>query len=177
MLDYFGTEFLDNLLEYYLPRYKQAKERGFDREGQKFHWLYAELRERVLLISQSRRYLKTMPAIICNSTEEQTFRSVTSYVSGLFKPDRIGEIQRSSDDVHPFFNDDNPYWMQMNEVFDSMGTSYDTEDLPLLCVDLCEYVVRGVRLYLQIREQSIHAIDKGKFDLLMKRHGNLTSSA
>ena len=43
---------------------------------------------------------------------------------------------------------------------------YDLSNLPLFYVDLCEYVVRAIRLYLQIREGSFHAIDKGKFETI-----------
>jgi len=42
---------------------------------------------------------------------------------------------------------------------------------------LSEYVVRSVRLYLQIREREIHAIDRDKFDQIMKVAGVLSSSA
>ena len=177
VLDYLGIELLDSFVEYYLPRYQQAVERGFDRSDQKFYWLYLELRERLLLLGQTRRYLLSLPMFMTSATEEQIFQSVTSYISSLFKPDKIGEIERNAEDTHPFFNDLNPYWLQMNEVFDSMGPDYDMANLPLMYVDLCEYAVRGVRLYLQIREQRFHAIDKGKFDLLAKAQGNLTSSA
>ena len=65
----------------------------------------------------------------------------------------------------------------MNEVLDSMGVDYDTTLLPLLFIDLSEYVVRSVRLYLQIREREIHAIDRDKFDQIMKVAGVLSSSA
>ena len=89
----------------------------------------------------------------------------------------IGEIPRDNQDRHPYFNDDNPYWIQMNEALDSMGPTYDTNLLPLLYIDLSEYIVRSVRLYYYIREHEIHAIDRGKFDQLMKRSGSLASSA
>ena len=46
---------------------------------------------------------------------------------------------------------------------------YDLGDLPQLYVDLSEYVVRASRLYLQIRECSIHAIDRDKFEALLSR--------
>ena len=177
MLDYLGIELLDAFSEYYLLRYRQAKERGFDKEDQKFYWLYLELKERLLVIGQARRYLKTFPSFMSSSSEELIFQSVTSYIASLFKPDRIGAIQRNDDDIHPFFNDQNPYWVQMNEAFDSMDINYDTANLPLLYLDLSEYVVRAIRLYLQIREVRFHTIDKGKFEMLSKVAGNLNASA
>ena len=73
MLDYLGIELLDAFSEYYLLRYRQAKERGFDKEDQKFYWLYLELKERLLVIGQARRYLKTLPSFMSSSSEEITF--------------------------------------------------------------------------------------------------------
>ena len=48
---------------------------------------------------------------------------------------------------------------------------------PTPMMDLSEYVVRAIRLYLQIREVRFHTIDKGKFEVLSKVAGNLNASA
>lgn len=40
MLVYFSTELLKELLDYYLPRYRLAVERGFAVQGSKYAWLY-----------------------------------------------------------------------------------------------------------------------------------------
>ena len=52
-----------------------------------------------------------------------------------------------------------------------MGEDYDTTILPLVYIDLCEYVVRSVRLLLQIREMTIAAVDREKFDVVMELEG------
>lgn len=60
--------------------------------------------------------------------------------------------------------------MDFQEAVDNFSADYDLSNLPLFYVDLCEYVVRAIRLCLQIREGSFHAIDKGKFETIM--HAN-----
>ena len=111
------------------------------------------------------------------SDEEQIFRYVVSYATAFFKEDLAASNSRSEDDVHPFFNDDNPYWCQMQEVLNTFDNSYDTKNLPLLYVDLCEYSIRCLRLYFQIREKCLRPIDRGKFDAVMKLSGTLSSTA
>ena len=54
-------------------------------------------------------------------------------------------------------------------MLDHIDDGYDLGDFPQLYVDLSEYVVRASRLYLQIRECSIHAIDRDKFEALLSR--------
>ena len=177
MLDYFGMNFLDELVVYYQPRYCMAIERGYDKANNKYHWLFLELKERLLAICQMRQFLKALPAFMASSNEEQIFRYVVSYATVFFKEDLAASIPRSDDDVHPFFNDDNPYWRQMQEVLNTFDSAYDTKNLPLLYIDLCEYSIRCLRLYFQIREKSAHPIDRGKFDAVMKLSGTLSSTA
>lgn len=177
MLAYFGPELLIELKAYYMPRYQQACERGYTQPGSRYHWLYEELLCRVLTVDQALRFLDALPKFMVSATEEQIFQYVMNYATALFKPDRIGDLPRDDQDQHPYFNDQNPYWVQMNEVLDAMGVDYDTTLIPMLYVDMSEYIVRSVRLYLQIRECAIHAIDRGKFDQIMKVSGALPSSA
>ncbi len=177
MLEYLGRELLDELYDYYMERLKLADERGFREPGSRYNWLYEELKCRALMIDKTRRFLNALPCFMKDEAEERSFQYVISYVSGLFKPEAIGDIAHAQNDKHPYFNDSNPYWNQTTEVFDDMGVNYDTKQLPMLYVDLSEYVVRSVRLYLYIRESHIHAIDRGKFDQLMKLTGNLSASA
>lgn len=47
----------------------------------------------------------------------------------------------------------------------------------MLYVDLTEYVVRGLRLYIQIRERKFCSIDRGKFDEMMKLKAPLPITA
>lgn len=177
MLDYFGTEFLDELVAYYQPRYTMAVERGYDKESSRYNWLFLELRDRLLVICQMRQFLKALPSFMAASDEEHIFRYVVSYATAFFKEEFVASIARSDEDAHPFFNDNNPYWRQMNEVLNSFGSTYDTSNLPLLYIDLCEYSIRCLRLYLQLRESCTHPIDRGKFDAVMKLAGTLSSTA
>ena len=177
MLTYFGSELLLEVKSYYALRLLQACERGYTQPGNRYHWLYEELLCRVRILDQALRFIDALPKFMVASTEEQIFQYVMNYATSLFKTDRISSIPRDDQDQHPYFNDRNPYWVQMNEVLDSMGVDYDTTVIPLLYVDLSEYLVRSVRLYLQIRECEIHTIDRSKFDQIMKAAGALPSSA
>lgn len=171
MLEYYGITCLERIRDYYQGRYLQAKERCYNTEGNRYYWLYSELRDRLLIICQTIRFMKALPQFMSGTDDEQTFQYATAYVNGLFKPELTGELKRNDTDIHPFFNSENPYWMQMNEVLDGMEVEYDTSILPLLYIDLCEYVVRAVRLLLQIREMTIAAIDREKFDTVMELDG------
>jgi len=168
MLEYYGMNCLQRICDYYQGRYSQAKARGYNSRESKYFWLYKELRERLLIIRQAVRFLKALPKFMSEASDEQTFQYATTYVNSLFKPELTGELKRNDADVHPFFNPANPYWVQMNEVLDGMEEEYDTSILPLFYVDLCEYVVRAVRLLLQIREMTSAAIDREKFDTVME---------
>ena len=171
VLEYYGVRFLDRCRRYYRDRYIQAKQRGYDVEGNKYFWIYKELRERLLVMCQAARFLEALPNFMTGTADEQVFQYVTTYVNGLFQPELTGYVKRDPDDTHPFFNSVNPYWQQMNEVLDGMGDGYNTGNLPLLYVDLCEYVVRALRLLFQMRELTISAIDRDKFDLVMELDG------
>ena len=177
MVDYLGLEFLDDLKSHYQRRLSLAIEKGYTEVGNQYYWLYEELQIRVLTVSQVKRFLLALPVFMVHATEEQIFQYVMGYATAFFKPDIMGEIPRDAQDQHPYFNDNNPYWIQMNEALDAMGPKYDTTLLPLLYIDLSEFVVRSVRLYYYIREHEIHAIDRGKFDQLMKLTGAFASSA
>lgn len=177
MLDYLGIEFLDDLQTHYRRRLNLAVEKGFTEPGNQYHWLYEELRTRALTVSQVKRFLTALPAFMVSATEDQIFQYVMSYTTAFFKPNVIGEIAHDAQDRHPYFNDENPYWVQMNEVLDALGPNYDTAISPLLFIDLSEYVVRSLRLYCYIREHEIHEVDRGKFDQLMKASRTLASSA
>jgi len=167
MLDYYGTQFLDELLAYYLPRFRLAEERGFAVQGNKYCWLFEELQQRVCVLRQTKLFLESLPRFMQCEDKSQPMQYVVSYTSKFFAPESIGSITRDSNDTHPFFNNGNPYWNEFHEVFEHFGTEYDMDNLPMVYVDLCEYTVRAVRLYLQIREMQFRAVDRDKFDDLM----------
>ena len=83
--------------------------------------------------------------------------------------DWVSSLRNEKTEQHPYFQDNNPCWTEFQEVLDHIDDGYDLGDLPQLYVDLSEYVVRAARLYLQIRECSIHAIDRDKFEALLSR--------
>ena len=168
MIEYYGKDCLDRIFNYYRERYSQAKERGYNTDGSKYFWLYKELKERLLIIRQAVCFLEALPKFMNGTSDEQIFQYATTYVNSLFRPELTGKLKRDEADGHPFFNPANPYWTQMNEVLDGMADDYDTSIRPLLYVDLCEYIVRAVRLLLQIREMTIAAIDREKFDAVME---------
>ena len=73
-------------------------------------------------------------------------------------------MDRGQDDVHPYFNDGNPYWLDFQEAVDNFSADYDLSNLPLFYVDLCEYVVRAIRLWwyiLRYRKRGKGMIESG----------------
>lgn len=167
MLDYYGISLLNELQEYYLPRFRLAEERGYAVQGNKYYWFFEELQARIAALRQAILFLEALPKFMVCEDEYKPFQFVVGYVGKLFTVESIGEIARNDQDIHPFFNDNNPYWLDLQESLDHFNQSYDLKNLPLLYVDLSEYVVRGIRLYLQIREARFKAVDRGKLDELM----------
>lgn len=163
MLTYFGQDLLQKLLDYYQPRFCLAEERGYAVQASKYYWLFAELQTRIYTIRQALLFLDALPKFMKVEDENQSLQYVVSYVGKLFTVSQIGEIARDADDVHPFFNDENPFWLDLQEALDHFTDDYDMRNLPMLYVDLSEYVVRAVRLFLQIREAQHHAIDRKNF--------------
>lgn len=167
MLEYYGVELLTELQEYYLPRFRLAEERGYAVQNSKYYWLFGELQQRIRVLRQTLLFLESLPKFMQCEDEFKPLQYVVSYVGKLFTVESIGEIARSEQDIHPFFNDSNPYWEDLQEALNHFDQTYDMNNLPLLYVDLCEYVIRAIRLYFQIRERQFKAIDRGKFDAIM----------
>lgn len=167
MLEYYGVNLLNELLEYYLPRFRLAEERGYSVQSSKYYWLFEELQQRMRTLRQTLLFLESLPKFMQCEDEYKPLQYVVSYVGKLFTVESIGEIARSEQDIHPFFNDNNPYWQDLQEALEHFDQTYDMKNLPMLYVDLCEYVARAIRLYFQIREQRFKAIDRGKFDAIM----------
>lgn len=177
MLYYFGQEFLQGLQNYYGQRLALALERGYDASGNKYFWLYTELELRIKAIRQTILFLNALPRFMGTSTGEESMGYVAKYIGDFFSSESIGEEKRSDGQEHPYFNASNPYWTQFQEALDNFGMEYDMTLLPMLYVDLTEYVVRGLRLYFQIRERKFCAIDRGKFEDLMQPKAPLPVTA
>ena len=108
MLAYFSTELLKELLDYYLPRFRLAEDRGFAVQGSKYAWLYDELRLRVSTIRQALLFLDSLPKFMECEDNSKPMQYVVSYTSTLFAPDGSNTVDRGQNDVHPYFNDGNP---------------------------------------------------------------------
>lgn len=167
MLDYYSTQLLQNILLSYLPRLHLAEERGYINPSDKYHWLYEELKCRVAFLRGVLLFLDALPRFMDEGAE--SIQYVTSYVGRLFAVEWVSSLRKAETEQHPYFHDNNPYWVEFQEVLDHIDDGYDLRNLPQLYVDLSEYVVRAARLYLQIREHSIHAIDRDKFEALLYR--------
>jgi len=167
MLNYYGYQLLQELLDYYKPRLQLAEERGYAVQGSKYAWLYEELQHRMRFLRQTVLFLDALPKFMGGEDDSKPMQYVVSYTSRFFTPESIGDIARDAADTHPFFNSGNIYWNELQQALDHFGVDYDMSNLPLLYVDLTEYVVRASRLYLQIREGHFRAIDRDKFDSIM----------
>lgn len=177
MLYYFGQEFLLRLQNYYGQRLALALEHGYNADGNKYYWLYMELELRVKAIRQTILFLNALPKFMGTATGEESMGFVTKYIGAYFTSESIGEEKCADEQKHPYFNDSNSYWKQFQEAIDNFGMGYDMTLLPILYVDLAEYVVRGLRLYFQIRERKFCAIDRGKFEDLMQAKPSLAVTA
>ena len=94
MLAYFSTELLKELLDYYLPRFRLAEERGFAVQGSKYAWLYDELRLRVSTIRQALLFLDSLPKFMECEDNSKPMQYVVSYTSTLFAPDGSNTVDR-----------------------------------------------------------------------------------
>ena len=164
MLNYLGTELLQSVHEYYLGRYRLALERGYTAEDSQYYWLFKELRDRILVIRQVEKFLHALPLFMQQEGEEKSLQYVVSFVSSL-----CGELTNGVGEVK---HDDSLYWKQTNEIWELMKSNYDMNNLPLLYVDLTEYLVRALRFYFYLREQ-VCRIDGGKFDEIMQLNHSL----
>lgn len=165
-----GTELFQSMLDHYLPRYQLAFERGYTEEGSQYYWLYIELKERILAIRQAQKFLHALPLFMQQGNEEQSLQYVVSYVSTLCAQ-LAAENQEQGSVVSSVNRAEDPYWLQANEVWSRMQEGYDMNNLPLLYLDLSEYLVRALRFYLHMREQQ-RTIDRDKFDAIMQLNLN-----
>ena len=102
--------------------------------------------------------------------EEVSLQYVVSYVSTLCAQ-LAAENQEQGSVVSSVNRVEDPYWLQANEVWSRMQEDYDMNNLPLLYLDLSEYLIRALRFYLHMREQRC-PIDRDKFDAIMQLNLN-----
>lgn len=176
MLQYLGPEFLQELQDYYGYRLSKALNRGFNAEGSKFHWLYAELDTRAKLLRQAKLFMDALPKFMVGADEEKIFAYVVEYSQQILSDPAVNPPVGDGQ-PHPFFNNDNPYWTELQTTFENFEVGYNTSLLPMTYVDLCEYLICTLRLCLQMREQCVCAIDREKFDAVMHLRTTLAPTA
>lgn len=167
MLTYLGPELLQSVLEHYEHRYQLALERGYADESSQYYWLFDEIRDRILIIRQAEIFLYALPLFMQQGDEENALQYVVSYVGGLCAALTTGAGDSKTNVGEYSTHKSNPYWKQANEVLDRLREGYDLNNLPLLYMDLSEYLVRTLRYYFYMREQRCQ-IDRGKFDEIMQ---------
>ena len=57
MMTLYGSDLLKQIYAAYLERYQKALERGYDVEGERYHWLYNELLCRVQRLREALLYM------------------------------------------------------------------------------------------------------------------------
>lgn len=163
----YGSDLLKQIYAAYLERYQKALARGYDAEGERYHWLYNELLCRVQRLKEALLYMEALPHFLSGADEDHALQYIMGYTSRLFRPENIGSCERDENQEHPFFRDSNPYWRELQEAMDAFNDPEILSNRPLLYVYACELITRAHRLYLQIREVQFRSIDREKFHALM----------
>ena len=159
----YGSDLLKQIYAAYLERYQKALERGYDVEGERYHWLYNELLCRVQRLREALLYMEALPHFLSGADEDHALQYIMGYTSRLFRPENIGSCERDENQEHPFFRDSNPYWRELQEAMDAFNDPEILSNRPLLYVYACELITRAHRLYLQIRERFLAGeMEKGR---------------
>lgn len=96
------------------------------------------------------------------------FAMVIGHTTTWFSNENLGgEQPRDAKGNCLYYQDTNPYWVDMCEAMDRFTPSYDYTRLSTYYADLVEYIVMTVRLYFFIREKQFRPIDRGKYDELV----------
>lgn len=168
MIHYVGVNYLFSLREYYLSRLNKAEDNGYAAPSSTYFWLYQELILRVQLITQTIDFISKHSSNLTDLTLPEIIDPVMLYSACLFSGDDATAPSRNEAGSHPIFNCENPYWIELNQIFDHIKTVEASGDRTSIFTELIEYLVRAVRLYLQIRELYYFNIDRSKFYSLMK---------
>ena len=96
--------------------------------------------------------ISVLPEFMCRQTEEQIFAMVIGHTTTWFSNENLGgEQPRDAKGNCLYYQDTNPYWVDMREAMDRFTLSYDYTHLSTFYADLVEYIVMTVRLYFFIR--------------------------
>ena len=136
----YGSDLLKQIYAAYLERYQKALERGYDAEGERYHWLYNELLCRVQRLREALLYMEALPHFLSGADEDHALQYIMGYTSRLFRPENIGSCERDENQEHPFFRDSNPYWRELQEAMDAFNDPEILSNRPLLYVYACELI-------------------------------------
>lgn len=136
----YGSDLLKQIYAAYLERYQKALERGYDAEGERYHWLYNELLCRVQRLKEALLYMEALPHFLNGTDEDHALQYIMGYTSRLFRPENIGSCERDENQEHPFFRDSNPYWRELQEAMDAFNDPEILGNRPLLYVYACELI-------------------------------------
>lgn len=164
---YFGIDLLQRLRQYYEGRLALALAKGFDQKGAQYHWLFKELEYRVTTLRRLLDMTAVLPEFMCRQTEDQIFAMVIGHTTGWFSDTALGEVPRDQEGNCLYYQESNPYWIDLREAMDRFTLDYDYKRLSTFYIDLVEYIVMAVRLYFYIRENQFRPIDRGKYDELV----------
>lgn len=170
MLPYYGVNLLRSLHEYYLPRYQLAVERGYDRPQHRYNWLFRELQERVGVLQKSISFLDALPHFMTSDNGEQSMQYAVYFTSSFLSNEILSGTAADRLSKSGAFK---TYYTAWRSALERFGTDYNTGNLPVYFLDLSEYVVHSVRLYLIRREVNTCSIDKGKLDSLLSSCSSL----
>lgn len=174
---YFGIDLLRRLQQYYESRLALALSKKFDQEDAKYHWLFKELIYRVNILRQLLDMTAILPEFMCRQAADQVFAMVVGHTSGWFSDEVLGTQPRDAEGQSLYFQDSNPYWVDLQTAMDRFTTDYDYARLSTFYIDLVEYIVMAVRLYFFIREKQFRPIDRGKYDELVGIRAVLSTPA
>ena len=166
VMDLYGTDLLKQIQATYQGRFQKALERGFDQEGNPYHWLFAELHTRLQTLREALLYLDALPKFLDTADTDKPYQYLMTFMTRYFSQERIGASEDSGA-PNPFFQDENPYWKELQDALDAFNDPDLLRDLPLFFIYSCELITRAVRLYFQIRESKFRAIDRSNFDTVM----------
>ena len=81
MMTLYGVELLRHIYEAYLERYLKSLQRGYDTDGNRYHWLYSELLIRVQTLREAMLYLDALPRFLDTAEDDKVLQCVFEYTS------------------------------------------------------------------------------------------------
>ena len=96
--------------------------------------------------------ISVLPEFMCRQTEEQIFAMVIGHTTTWFSNENLGgEQPRDAKGNCLYYQDTNPYWVDMREAMDRFTLSYDYTHLSTFYAEMC------IRDSLSIRDINFSA--------------------